>query len=66
MEKEIDNLKLEIQVLKERVAYLEAKERTRNIIKIIKIVFVVILLIVIGIYGYKLYQPFCNSSHHDW
>lgn len=56
MEEELKNLKLEIQVLKKRISYLEAKERNRKIGKIIKIVFIAILLIVIAIYGYKWYK----------
>lgn len=56
MEDEIKDLKLEIKVLKERISYLESKERNRTIFKIIKTIIIIIVLIVIIIYGYKLYQ----------
>ena len=60
MEEEIKNLKLEVKVLKERIAHLEAKERTRKIIRIIKIVIILAIIIVIIIYGYKWYQDMMN------
>ena len=60
MEEEIKNLKLEIKVLKQRVANLEAKERTRKIVKIIKAIIIIAILVVMFIYGYKWYQEMMN------
>ena len=60
MEDEIKDLKLEIEVLKKRVAALEAKERNRKIVKIIKTMIVIVLIILVVIYGYKLYQLIMN------
>lgn len=60
MEESVKNLQLEVKVLKQKVADLEAKERRRNIIKIIKAVIIIALLITIFIYGYKWYQEMSN------
>lgn len=60
MEDEIKNLKLEIDVLKKRISYLESKERNRKIIGIIKGIVIAVLLILIIIYGYKLLQEMMN------
>ncbi len=60
MEDEIKNLKLEIDVLKKRISYLENKERNRKIIGIIKGIVITVLLILIIIYGYKLLQEMMN------
>ncbi len=60
MEDEIKNLKLEIDVLKKRISYLESKERNRKIIGIIKGIVITVLLILIIIYGYKLLQEMMN------
>ena len=51
---------LEVKVLKQRVANLEAREKRRQIAKIIKSVIVMALLITMFIYGYKWYQEMSN------
>ena len=56
MNEEINNLKLEIEVLKKRVASLESIERRRKISKIIKIAIYVVILIAVAMAGYKFYQ----------
>lgn len=56
MNDDIKNLKLEIEVLKRRIASLEAIERRRNIVKIIKVVIIIIIVIVIFIFAYKWYN----------
>ena len=56
MNDEINRLKLEIDVLKKRVASLESIERRRKILKIIKISIYVIILIIIIIAAYNFYQ----------
>ncbi len=55
MEEEIKNLKLEINVLKKRIASLEAIRRRENIIKIIKSILIIAALITIAIYVYNWY-----------
>ena len=55
MEKEIDNLKLEVEVLKQRVKTLEGDLHRRRIIKIVKSVAVLIIIGVVTFYGYQLY-----------
>ncbi len=60
MEEEIKNLKLEVQVLKQRISNLEAKEKNRQIIKIVKTIIIIAILITILIYGYKWYQEMSN------
>ncbi len=60
MEEEIKSLKLEIEVLKKRIVYLEKIENRRKIVKIIKVVAIVIIIIVAAIYGYKLYKEIVN------
>lgn len=60
MEEEIKNLKLEVQVLKQRISNLETKERNRQIVKIVKAIIVIAILITIFIYGYKWYQEISN------
>lgn len=55
MEKEIDDLKLEIEVLKKRVKTLEGDLHKRRIIKIVKSVAILILIAVVGFYGYQMY-----------
>lgn len=60
MDDEIKNLKLEIEVLKKRVASLEAIENRRKIFKIIKIIIIIILVIIIGIVGYNFYKYLIN------
>ena len=60
MNEEIKELKLEIEVLKKRIAVLEGIENRRKIVKIIKAVIVVALIIAIAIFGYKLYKDLLN------
>lgn len=55
MEKEIDDLKLEIEVLKKRVKTLEGDLHKRRIIKIVKSVAFLILIAAVGFYGYQMY-----------
>lgn len=56
MEKELENLKIEIKVLKERINYLEKKERRRTIFTIIKFLIIVFIIIIVIITIYNLYQ----------
>ena len=50
------NLKLEIEVLKKRVASLENKERRRKIVGIIKAIITIILIIFVALKLYEYYQ----------
>ena len=50
------NLKLEIEVLKKRVAALENKERRRKIVGFIKAIIMVILIVFVGLKLYEYYQ----------
>lgn len=56
MNEEINSLKLEIEVLKKRVASLEAIERNRKIIKIIKGLIFLCILVMVVIFAYKWYK----------
>ena len=60
MEDKVKSLELEIEVLKQKVSVLEAKERNRKIFKMIKIIIAIVLLVLIFIFGYKLYQQLTN------
>ena len=46
------NLKLEIEVLKKRVASLENKERRRKILGLIKVIIMVVLIVALKLYEY--------------
>lgn len=50
------NLKLEIEVLKKRVASLENKERRRKIVGLIKAIITIILIIFVALKLYEYYQ----------
>ena len=50
------NLKLEIEVLKKRVASLENKERRRKILGLVKVIITIILIIFVGLKLYEYYQ----------
>ena len=50
------NLKLEIEVLKKRVASLENKERRRKILGLIKAIITIILIIFVALKLYEYYQ----------
>lgn len=50
------NLKLEIEVLKKRVASLENKERRRKIVGFIKSIIMVILIAFVALKLYEYYQ----------
>lgn len=50
------NLKLEIEVLKKRVASLENKERRRKILGLIKVIIMVVLIAFVGLKLYEYYQ----------
>lgn len=50
------NLKLEIEVLKKRVASLENKERRRKIIGFIKVIIMVVLIAFVALKLYEYYQ----------
>ena len=50
------NLKLEIEVLKKRVASLENKERRRKILGLIKLIIMVVLIAFVGLKLYEYYQ----------
>ena len=56
MEDEIKNLKLEIEVLKKRVASLESIERRKKIFGIIKLVLGIAFLIALALVAYYFYQ----------
>ena len=56
MNEEINNLKLEIEILKKRITELELIERRRQIVKIIKAVLITLIIIVIVIFAYKWYK----------
>ena len=61
MDEEVKKLKLEIEVLKKRVAELERIERNRKIVKIIKVVIIIVILVVIFIFIYKWYTDIMNN-----
>lgn len=50
------NLKLEIEVLKKRVAALENKERRRKILGLIKLIIMVVLIAFVALKLYEYYQ----------
>lgn len=50
------NLKLEIEVLKKRVASLENKERRRKILGLIKAIIMVVLIVFVALKLYEYYQ----------
>ena len=50
------NLKLEIEVLKKRVASLENKERRRKILGLIKSIIMVVLIAFVALKLYEYYQ----------
>jgi len=56
MDSEIKNLKLEIEVLKKRVAYLEGIERRRKIVAIIKVMGIIIVSGIIIYFAYSFYD----------
>ena len=56
MNTEIEDLKLEIKVLKERINILEGIERRRKIFKFLKIAIIVILVGIAAWYLYSFYQ----------
>ena len=49
-------LKLEIEVLKKRVASLENKERRRKILGLIKVIIMVVLIAFVALKLYEYYQ----------
>lgn len=53
---EINNLKLEIEVLKKRISALEAIERRRLIINIIKLSVTIIVVVILVYIAYSYYQ----------
>lgn len=57
------NLKLEIEVLKKRVAALENKERRRKIVGFIKAIIMVILIVFVGLKLYEYYQKIIDLSN---
>ena len=57
------NLKLEIEVLKKRVASLENKERRRKIVGIIKAIITIILIIFVALKLYEYYQKIIDLSN---
>ena len=57
------NLKLEIEVLKKRVASLENKERRRKIIGLIKAIITIILIIFVALKLYEYYQKIIDLSN---
>ena len=57
------NLKLEIEVLKKRVASLENKERRRKIVGIIKAIITIILIIFVSLKLYEYYQKIIDLSN---
>ena len=64
MEEEIKKLKLEIEVLKERISSLEIIEQGRKIKSIIKFIVTLVIIIIISLVLYNLYQKlieFYNS-----
>ena len=64
MEEEIKKLKLEIEVLKERISSLERIEQGRKIKSIIKFIVTLVIIIIISLVLYNLYQKlieFYNS-----
>jgi len=64
MEDEIKELKLEIGVLKKRIAHLEGIENRRKIFKIIKVTISIIILIAIALLIHSFYKQisdFYNS-----
>lgn len=57
------NLKLEIEVLKKRVAALENKERRRKIVGLIKAIITIILIIFVALKLYEYYQKIIDLSN---
>ena len=57
------NLKLEIEVLKKRVASLENKERRRKIVGFIKVIIMVVLIVFVGLKLYEYYQKIIDLSN---
>ena len=57
------NLKLEIEVLKKRVASLENKERRRKILGLIKVIIMVVLIVFVGLKLYEYYQKIIDLSN---
>ena len=57
------NLKLEIEVLKKRVAALENKERRRKIVGLIKVIIMVVLIVFVGLKLYEYYQKIIDLSN---
>lgn len=57
------NLKLEIEVLKKRVASLENKERRRKIVGLIKAIITIILIIFVALKLYEYYQKIIDLSN---
>ncbi|MBR3660586.1 MAG: hypothetical protein IKN63_01615 [Bacilli bacterium] len=60
MEEEVKKLKLEIEVLKKRIATLEGIERRRKIFAIIKIVLIITIFVALALVGYQFYQKMMN------
>lgn len=60
MNNEINKLELEIKILKERVASLERKEKSRKIKSIIKFIITLIIIFIIIIFSYNFYQKIVN------
>ena len=57
------NLKLEIEVLKKRVASLENKERRRKILGLIKAIIMVVLIVFVALKLYEYYQKIIDLSN---
>ena len=57
------NLKLEIEVLKKRVASLENKERRRKIVGLIKAIIMVVLIVFVALKLYEYYQKIIDLSN---
>ena len=58
MNNEVESLKLEIEVLKKRVAHLEGIENRRKIIAIIKALVIVIMIGIIVYFSLKIYGKY--------
>ncbi len=66
MNSEIEDLKLEIKVLKERINILEGIERRRKIFKYIKIVAIIIIVGIIAWYLYSFYQKIIDIYNNNF
>ena len=64
MNNEIEELKLEIQVLKKRIEILEGIENRRKIFKIIKFLIYIIVIILVILFAYNFYNKIIDMLNN--